>query len=77
MAKRLTWLATHTHSSSPSYTRAQGGGATVALEELTVHSPTQPPQRERRASSLVSAPPRIRGESAFLRWLPCSSLHIK
>lgn len=26
MAERLTWLATHTHSSSPSYTRAQGGG---------------------------------------------------
>lgn len=29
----------------------------MAREELTMHSPTQPPPPERRASSRVSAPP--------------------
>ena len=59
MAERLTWLATHTHSSSPSYTHTQGG---EALAGLTMHSPTLSPQRERRAISGSASPQKVRGK---------------
>lgn len=74
MAERLTWLATHTHSSSPSYTHTQGG---EALAGLTMHSPTLSPQRERRAISGVSEPSESEGKVPSSAGLPHCCLHIK
>lgn len=63
VAERLTWLATHTHPAAqhfppPPVTHAlTGAGGGLAREELAVHSPAQPPQREGRASFRVNVPP--------------------